>query len=66
MKKLVLGQIVTTLVNEEVSAGHYSTVWNGADDHGFQVSSGIYFYEMKANGNNGTPYSQIKKMVLLK
>ena len=62
----LLGQIVTTLVNEEVSAGHYSTVWNGTDGNGYQVSSGIYFYEMKANGNNGTAYSQMKKMVLLK
>ena len=62
----LLGQVVTTLVNEEVSAGHYSTVWNGADNNGFQVSSGIYFYEMKANGNNGTAYTQMKKMILLK
>ena len=62
----LLGQVVTTLVNEEVSAGHYSTVWNGSDDNGFQVSSGVYLYEMKTNGNNGAAYSQIKKMVLLK
>jgi len=62
----LLGQVVTTLVNEEVSAGHYSTVWNGADDNGYQVSSGVYLYEMKANGNNGKAYSQIKKMVFLK
>ena len=62
----LLGQVVTTLVNEEVSAGHYSTVWNGADDNGMQVTSGVYLYEMKANGNNGTPYSQTKKMVFLK
>jgi hypothetical protein len=62
----MLGEVVTTLVNEEVSAGHYSSVWNGADDNGFQLSSGIYFYEMKANGNNGKAYSQMKKMVLLK
>jgi flagellar hook assembly protein FlgD len=62
----LLGQVVTTLVNEDISAGHYSTVWNGADDNGFQVSSGVYLYEMKANGNNGTAYSKIKKMVLLK
>jgi hypothetical protein len=62
----LLGQVVTTLVNEEVSAGHYSIVWNGADDNGYQVSSGVYLYEMKTNGNNGTAYSQIKKMVLLK
>ncbi len=62
----LLGQVVTTLVNEEVSAGHYSTVWNGADDNGFQVSSGVYLYKIKASGNNGTDYSQMKKMFLLK
>jgi M6 family metalloprotease-like protein len=62
----LLGQVVTTLVNEEVSAGHYSTVWNGADDNGFKVSSGVYLYEMKTSGNNGAAYSQMKKMVLLK
>jgi hypothetical protein len=62
----LLGEVVTTLVNEEVSAGHYSTVWNGADDTGSKVSSGVYLYEMKANGNNGKAYSQMKKMVLLK
>jgi len=62
----LLGQVVTTLVNEEVNAGHYSTVWNGSNDNGFQVSSGVYLYEMKANGINGKAYSQIKKMVFLK
>jgi hypothetical protein len=54
------------LVNEEVVAGHYSTVWNGADDHGFQVSSGIYLYKMQANGLDGREFQKIRKMVLLK
>ena len=62
----LLGEVVTTLVNEETSAGHYSVVWNGNDNTGNQVTSGIYFYEMKAAGNGGEAFSQIKKMVLLK
>ena len=62
----LLGQVVTTLVNEEVSAGNYSVVWNATDRSGLQVSSGIYFYELKANGNDGTDFSRMKKMILLK
>ena len=62
----LLGEVVTTLVNEEISAGHYSVVWNGNDKSGNQVTSGIYFYEMKATGNEGKAFSQIKKMVFLK
>jgi hypothetical protein len=41
-------------------------MWNGSDAGGNQVSSGIYFYEMKANGKDGRAYSKIMKMVLLK
>ncbi|MCH8871931.1 T9SS type A sorting domain-containing protein [candidate division KSB1 bacterium] len=62
----LLGQEVTTLVNKELSAGNYSVIWNGTDRNGLQVSSGVYLYKMKANRNNGTPYSQTKKMILLK
>jgi M6 family metalloprotease-like protein len=62
----LLGQVVTTLVNEEIITGHHSLVWKGNDESGNQVTSGIYFYEMKANGSDGRAYSQIRKMVLLK
>jgi len=62
----LLGQVVTIIVNEEISAGNYSVKWNGTDNSGLQVSSGVYLYKMKANGNSGTPYSQTKKMILLK
>ncbi|MCH7974588.1 MAG: T9SS type A sorting domain-containing protein, partial [Bacteroidetes bacterium] len=62
----LLGQVITTLVNEELSAGNYSVIWNGTDTNGLQVSSGVYLYKMKASGNSGTPFSQTKKMILLK
>ena len=62
----LLGQVIKVLANEDVSAGNYSVIWNGTDNNGLQVSSGIYFYELKAKGNNGTGFSKIMKMVYLK
>ncbi|MEA2077656.1 MAG: T9SS type A sorting domain-containing protein [Candidatus Marinimicrobia bacterium] len=57
----VLGEKVRTLVNESSTQGVYVTIWNGQDDLGNQVNSGIYFYRMTA-GN----YSNVKRMVLMK
>ena len=62
----LLGQAVTELVNEEISSGSYSVVWNGTDENGFQVSSGVYLYKMQATGVDGKEFQQIRKMVLLK
>jgi hypothetical protein len=62
----LLGQVVTTLVNEEISAGSYSVVWNGEDKNGLKVSSGIYLYTIQATGTNGKEFQQIRKMVLLR
>ena len=57
----ILGQKVRTLVNQSLEPGEHSIVWNGTDNKGRSVASGIYFYRMKA-GN----YSETKKMVLKK
>jgi hypothetical protein len=56
-----LGQKVNTLVNKRVEAGNYTVTWNGTDDKGNPLGSGLYFYKMKS-GN----YSSTKKMILLK
>ncbi len=55
------GQKIKTLKSEYMTAGEHSVVWNGKDDNGNDVSSGVYFY--KLNTNN---YSQINKMILMK
>ncbi len=55
------GQKVKVLVNEKLSAGQHSVVWNGKDDSGKSVSSGIYFYKMKAGS-----YTATRKMILLR
>ena len=39
-----LGQLITTLVNEEKSPGTYQVLWNGKDSNGKVVTSGVYFY----------------------
>ncbi|MFO7897026.1 MAG: ice-binding family protein [Candidatus Cloacimonadales bacterium] len=58
----IRGQKVKSLVNEHQEAGTKSIVWNGLDDNNQAVSSGIYFYLMKAGEN----FSSAKKMILLK
>jgi hypothetical protein len=55
------GQKVKTLANKHFSAGTHTLVWNGADNEGVPVGSGIYFYRMTTEN-----YSSIKRMMLLK
>jgi hypothetical protein len=57
----VAGQLVRTLVNEDRTAGAHTVVWDGRNDSGSPVSSGVYFYKLVASD-----FSQTKKMVLLK
>ncbi len=55
------GRQVRALVNETRPAGRYRVSWNGLDDAGARVASGIYFYRLE------TPvFSAARKMVLLK
>jgi len=56
------GRLVRELVDGEVlTAGRYETMWNGRNDAGRQVASGVYFYCLEAG-----VYSETKRMVLLK
>ena len=57
----IKGQKVKGLVKDKLSADHYSVVWDGKDDKGISVSSGVYFYKMKTG-----EFQQVRKMMLLK
>ena len=57
----VNGALVRTLANESRAAGAYELTWDGRDDGGRQVASGVYFYRLTAGS-----FTQTKKMVLLK
>jgi hypothetical protein len=57
----VLGQRVRTLVNDTKSSGSYRIEWNGSDDAGRPVSTGVYLYRFQAGD-----VVQTKKMLLIK
>ena len=56
-----LGERVRMLINENYSSGSYSTIWNGRDDFGYEVNSGIYIYRMVTNN-----FVDTKRMILMK
>ena len=57
----ILGQLVRTLVDEEKVPGSYKIIWDGKDNLGKEVGSGIYFYQLRTE-----EYTATKKMVLLR
>lgn len=57
----ILGQKVFTMVDGELEAGAYELPWEGLDDHGDQVASGIYFYKMYTDD-----FVETRKMVLMR
>ncbi len=55
------GQIVRTLVDANLNAGNHRVVWNGTDNNGRKVTSGLYLYRMDTPG-----YTKTNKMMLMK
>jgi hypothetical protein len=55
------GELVRMLKNTRQSPGRYSATWDGRNDGGQQVASGVYFYRLKVGA-----FTQTRKMVLLK
>jgi len=55
------GRVVRTLMRRELTPDVYSVTWDGTNNNGMPVSSGVYFYRLDA----GT-FRQVRKMVLLK
>ena len=62
----LLGQEVVTLTNSPQSAGYYAATWNGRNNFGLQVSSGVYFYRFEARSVSGHTFASLKKMLFLK
>ncbi len=56
-----IGQRVTTLVNGMKRSGNYELRWNATN-----LSSGVYFYSIKATSNSDENFFTVKKMILLK
>jgi hypothetical protein len=63
------GQKVTTLVRGHQTAGAHKIIWNGTDESGRRVASGIYLYQLKvvdpASGGTGN-FVMVKKMLVVR
>lgn len=57
----ILGQKIRTLVDEVKPAGVHTVWWDGSDNNGKEVSSGVYFYQIKT-----AQFTHARKMLLLK
>ena len=55
------GRLVRTLAKQQLDTGPHSVIWNGLDNQGRRVSSGIYFYRLVT-----TDAIETRKMVVLK
>lgn len=57
----IMGRKIRTLVDEHKEAGYYSVQWNGKNNRGVNIASGIYFIRM----NSGS-FIKIRKMAVVK
>ncbi|MEA2095864.1 MAG: right-handed parallel beta-helix repeat-containing protein [Candidatus Cloacimonadota bacterium] len=58
----IKGQKVKTIANESFEMGNHAIIWNGDDESGEQVGSGIYLYKLNVNGKT----EAVKRCLLLK
>ena len=57
----MMGKVVSTLVNDQQSAGFKTLQWNATNNSGMPISAGLYIYTIQAG-----EFSQTRKMILLK
>ncbi|MBI3765399.1 MAG: hypothetical protein HY277_02710 [Ignavibacteriales bacterium] len=64
----LFGQRITTLIDEKQVGGYHSVVWNGADEKGNPVSTGVYLLRMlfQPQGLLDIPEFETKKIMLLR
>ena len=62
-----LGQRVRTLVKERLQPGKYQTTWDGRNDRGHQMATGVYIYRIQARGvEQSLRFNEVRKMILIK
>ena len=57
----LVGQKVATLINKTMDAGTYNVKWQGVNDNGSSLPTGMYIYELKTS-----KFHSVKKLVLVK
>ena len=58
----IKGHKIKSLLNDQITLGEHSIVWDGEDDSGKKVGSGVYFYSLNVNGK----IEAVKKCLFLK
>jgi hypothetical protein len=59
----LLGQKIRMLIDREITSGEHRATWDGKDDLGRDVSSGVYFYRLTTEDKRHT---QTRRMTLLR
>ncbi|GEM_PF-1683785 len=62
----ILGKKVATLVSEQLAPGHYRVEWNGTNELGSLVSSGVYMLRMNAVDEKNQAFSAVRKLMFTK
>ena len=57
----IMGRLVKDFGELHYSTGEHSVTWNGRDEFGLSLTSGVYYYRLEANGQR-----VVKKMLLVK
>ncbi|NIR50858.1 S8 family serine peptidase [candidate division KSB1 bacterium] len=64
----VMGQKIRTLIEEQKPAGFHRIFWDGRDELGRQVGSGVFLYRIsvRPNDSGASPFEAVRKMTLLR
>ncbi|MCJ7713373.1 FG-GAP-like repeat-containing protein, partial [Candidatus Bathyarchaeota archaeon] len=62
----ILGQHICTLIQENQNGGIHKKVWEGTDENGNRVVSGVYFYKLTIETEDGQINNYIRKMLLVR
>jgi hypothetical protein len=57
----ITGKEVSVLINSQLEAGYYTSEFNGSN-----MASGVYFYRLIAESNDGQKFTKTMKLVLIK
>lgn len=61
-----LGQEVRTVISDQRTSGEFSVPWDGRNNSGIRVASGVYFYVLTVKGSSGKSLAETKKLVVLR
>ena len=61
-----IGKLVRTIDEGDKSVGTHTVIWDGKNDDGESVSSGVYFYQLRTKVDGQSDYNKTMKMVLVR